>query len=54
VTVQRRAKGSRKWRTIKRVRTDGQGYWSWRTRLSKGASYRYLAAGATSSTLKRR
>ena len=53
VTVQRRAGGSKTWRTVKRVRTDGYGYWSWRTRLSKGASYRYLASGATSSTLKR-
>jgi hypothetical protein len=54
VTVQRRSKGAKKWRTIKRVRPDKLGYWSWHTRLSKGASYRYLAAGATSSTLKRR
>jgi hypothetical protein len=54
VTVQRRAKGSKTWRTVKRVKPDSLGYWSWHTRLSKGASYRYLATGATSATLKRR
>jgi hypothetical protein len=53
VSVERRARGSKKWRTVKHVRTDGNGYWSWRTHLSKGASYRYQASGATSSTLKR-
>jgi hypothetical protein len=53
VTVQRRSKGSKTWRTVKRVRPDSFGYWSWHTRLSKGASYRYEASGATSSTLKR-
>jgi hypothetical protein len=54
VSVQRRSKGAKKWRTIKHVRTDSQGYWSWHTHLSKGASYRYRAGSATSSTLKRR
>ena len=34
--------------------TDSRGYWSWSTRLLTGASYRYLAAGATSATSKRR
>ena len=34
--------------------TDAQGYWSWTTRLTAGASYRYRAAGATSATVKRR
>jgi hypothetical protein len=52
VTVQRRSKGSKTWKTVKTVRTDSLGYWSWRTRPAKGASYRYLAGGATSSTLK--
>ena len=33
--------------------TDSRGYWSWSTRLIKGASYRYVAANATSATLKR-
>src|SRR5689334_21636877 len=49
VTVQRRLKGSKTWKTVKTVRTDGLGYWSWRTSLRKGASYRFQAAGATSS-----
>ena len=35
-------------------RTDAQGYWSWTTRLTVGASYRFQAAGATSAALKRR
>jgi hypothetical protein len=52
VTVQRRSKGSKSWKTVKTVRTDSLGYWSWRTRPAKGASYRYLAGGATSSTLQ--
>ena len=53
VTVQRRLKGSKTWKTVKTVHTDSLGYWSWHTSLRKGASYRYQAAGATSSTLKR-
>jgi hypothetical protein len=53
VSVQRRAKGAKAWRTVKRVKPDSLGYWSWHTHLSRGASYRYLAAGATSSTLTR-
>jgi hypothetical protein len=53
VTVQRRAKGAKAWRTVKQVKPDSLGYWSWHTKLSKGASYRYRASGATSSTLKR-
>jgi hypothetical protein len=52
VTVQRRLKGSKTWKTVKTVKTDSLGYWSWRTKPTKGASYRYLSAGATSSTLK--
>ena len=53
MTVQRRAQGSKTWRTVKTLRPDSLGYWSWHTRLSKGASYRYQASGATSSTLQR-
>ena len=53
VSVQRKLKGAKTWKTLKTVKTDSLGYWSWRTRLTKGASYRYVAAGATSSTLKR-
>ena len=54
VTVQRRLRGSSNWRTVATRKTDARGYWSWSTRLLKGASYRYLAAGATSATLERR
>jgi len=54
VTVERRLKGSRSWKKVHTARTDSQGYWSWRTTLPAGASYRYQAAGATSATLKRR
>jgi hypothetical protein len=53
VTVQRRLKGAKTWKTVKTVHTDSLGFWSWHTALRKGASYRYLAGGATSSTLKR-
>jgi hypothetical protein len=54
VTVQRRLRGSSRWRTIGTRTTDARGYWSWTTRLTAGASYRYLAASATSATAKRR
>jgi Cellulase (glycosyl hydrolase family 5) len=54
VTIERKAKGGSTWKTVHTARTDSQGYWSWSTKLSTGASYRYLAAGVTSSTLKRR
>ncbi len=53
VKVQRRTAGSSTWRTIATRKTDAKGYWSWTTRLTR-ASYRFLAAGATSATLKRR
>ena len=54
MTVQRRLRGSSRWRTVATRTTDAQGYWSWTTRLTAGASYRYLAAGATSATITRR
>jgi hypothetical protein len=50
VKVQRRT-GSGAWRTIATRKTDSNGYWSWNTRLTS-ASYRFLAADATSATLK--
>jgi hypothetical protein len=53
VNVQRRLAGSSKWRTVATRTADSRGYWSWSTRLFKGASYRYVAASATSATLKR-
>lgn len=53
VKVQRRLAGSSSWKTIGTRKTDSQGYWSWTTRLTVGASYRYQAAGATSATVKR-
>jgi hypothetical protein len=54
VAVQRRLRGKAAWTTVKTVRPDSQGYWSWRTRLTKGASYRYVTAAATSATLRHR
>jgi hypothetical protein len=54
VTVERRLPGSSRWRELTTRFTDAQGYWSWQTRLIKGASYRYRADEATSATLKRR
>jgi hypothetical protein len=54
VKVQRRLAGSSSWRTIGTRRTDAQGYWSWTTRLSIGAAYRFQAEGATSASVKRR
>ncbi|HEX6023505.1 MAG TPA: cellulase family glycosylhydrolase [Solirubrobacter sp.] len=54
VTIERRLAGSSRWRTVSTRTTDAQGYWSWQTRLTKGASYRYRAAEVTSATLKRR
>jgi hypothetical protein len=54
VSVQRRLSGSSSWKTIATRSTDENGYWSWKTRLTAGASYRYLAAGATSATLRHR
>jgi hypothetical protein len=54
VTVQRRLRGSTRWTKIATRRTDALGYWSWTTRLTSGASYRYLAANATSATITRR
>jgi hypothetical protein len=54
VTVERRLAGSSKWKKLGTRRTDAQGYWSWTTRLTVGASYRFRAAGATSATFKRR
>ena len=44
VTVQRRLRGSSRWRTVATRTTDAQGYWSWTTRLTRGASYRYSPA----------
>jgi hypothetical protein len=52
VQVQRKLKGSKTWRTVTTRKTDANGYWSWTTKLSAGASYRYLANSATSATLK--
>jgi hypothetical protein len=53
VTIERRLAGSSKWRVLTTRPTDSRGYWSWTTRLLKGAAYRYETANATSATLKR-
>ena len=54
VTVQRRLRGSSSWRTVATRTTDAQGYWSWSTRLVKGARYRFTAGEAVSGTVTRR
>jgi hypothetical protein len=54
VQVQRKLAGSSRWRTLTKRKTDANGYWSWTTKLTKGASYRYVGATATSATLKRK
>jgi hypothetical protein len=53
VQVQRKLKGSKKWRKVATRKTDANGYWSWSTKLVAGASYRFVASSATSATLKR-
>jgi hypothetical protein len=53
VKVERRLRSSSKWRVVATRTTDSRGYWSWSTRLLSGAAYRYVAANATSATLKR-
>jgi hypothetical protein len=53
VNVERRLAGGSKWRVVATRPTDSRGYWSWSTRLLKGAAYRYVAGTATSATLKR-
>jgi hypothetical protein len=52
--VERRLRGSSRWRTVATRKTDARGYWSWSTRLVKGASYRYRAGEAVSATATRR
>jgi hypothetical protein len=52
VKVQRRV-GSGAWKTIGTRRTDANGYWSWKKRLTS-ASYRFITANATSATVKHR
>ena len=54
VSVERRLRGSSSWRTVATRTTDAQGYWSWNTRLVKGASYRYTAGAAVSAAATRR
>jgi hypothetical protein len=54
VQVQRKLTKKSTWRTVATRKTDANGYWSWTTKLIKGASYRFLAASATSATLKRK
>lgn len=53
VAVQRRARGSSRWRTIASRRTDARGYWSLSRRLTRGASYRYSVDGERSASRRR-
>jgi hypothetical protein len=53
VTIERRARGSKRWRRVARVRTNRRGYWALKRRLVKGSSYRYRVAGLTSASHRR-
>jgi hypothetical protein len=53
VTVQHRPHNSGGWRKLGTVQTDARGYWSLVRHLRPGTAYRFRAAGATSSTLRR-
>jgi hypothetical protein len=53
ITVQRKARNSKKWRRLATVRTDARGYWLVKRHLTRGASYRFRSSGATSATLRR-
>jgi hypothetical protein len=52
VTVERRSGGGA-WRRFAVVQTDGRGYWSLRRGLTRGAWYRYRAAGRVSAIRRR-
>jgi hypothetical protein len=53
VTVQQRAKGSSRWKTIKRPTTDSRGYWTVKRKLKVGTSYRFLNGKTPSTALRR-
>jgi hypothetical protein len=53
VTVQRRPRGASKWRRFATVHTDGRGYFRVSGHLVRGTSYRFRAAGQTSSARRR-
>ena len=53
VLVQRRTRGG-SWTTVARVTTDSRGYWQRRMRLTRGVSYRFVAAdGAAHASASR-
>jgi hypothetical protein len=52
VVVQRRLRRGSPWRPFARAQTDARGYWSLSRRLTRGASYRFLAAGLASATVR--
>jgi hypothetical protein len=47
VQLQTRRRGFRKFRTVKRIRTDAGGYWTVRMRTTRGASYRFVYVTAS-------
>jgi hypothetical protein len=55
VTVERRARGAKRYTVIARLRTDARGYWTLKRRLSRGSRYRYRfrTAAATSASFRR-
>ena len=51
--VERRLRGARRYLPYATVRTDAQGYWTLKRRLSRGARYRFRTAAATSASVRR-
>jgi hypothetical protein len=47
VRLQMRRRGYRKFRTVKRIRTDAGGYWTARMRTTRGATYRFAYVTAS-------
>jgi hypothetical protein len=57
VSIQRRAVGSRRWRTIRRLRTDARGYFSLRVPVTRRVDHRFAwspSAGAPLSVSDQR
>jgi hypothetical protein len=53
VTVQQRAKGARRWKTVRTPYTDARGYWTLKRTLRSGTSYRFLDGKTASAALRR-
>jgi hypothetical protein len=53
VVVQRRLRGSTRWRDVAVRRTDARGFWSWTTKLPRGAAYRFVTPTVRSAVVRR-